>query len=149
MKCEYYTATSSGQLPSGSSPYDRDTRSGTEAHAWYLDDKIDIGNWTITPGMRFELHRVIPEQRHQRHARRSGEAIRTASGVERCLYHLTDSWNLYATNTEARSAPYSTATDCQSKAVQSGNVEPEKARTWELGTRYDDGAPERRKWGCS
>jgi Fe(3+) dicitrate transport protein len=24
--------------------------------------------------------------------------------------------------------------------VQSGNVEPEKARTWELGTRYDDGA---------
>ncbi len=29
----YYTATSSGQLPSGSSPYDRDTRSGTEAHA--------------------------------------------------------------------------------------------------------------------
>lgn len=50
----YYTATSSGQLPSGSSPYDRDTRSGTEAHAWYLDDKIDIGNWTITPGMRFE-----------------------------------------------------------------------------------------------
>jgi len=26
------------------------------------------------------------------------------------------------------------------KAVQSGNVEPEKARTWELGTRYDDGA---------
>ena len=26
------------------------------------------------------------------------------------------------------------------KAVQSGNVEPEKARTWEVGTRYDDGA---------
>jgi Fe(3+) dicitrate transport protein len=24
--------------------------------------------------------------------------------------------------------------------VQSGNVEPEKARTWEVGTRYDDGA---------
>ncbi|MDP0925519.1 TonB-dependent siderophore receptor, partial [Klebsiella pneumoniae] len=50
----YYTATSSGKLPSGSSPYDLDTRSGTEAHAWYLDDNIDIVNWSITQGMRFE-----------------------------------------------------------------------------------------------
>ena len=25
------------------------------------------------------------------------------------------------------------------KAVQSGDIEPEKARTWELGSRYDDG----------
>ena len=50
----YYTATTSGELPSTASPYDRDTRSGTEAHAWYIDDRVDIGNWTITPGMRFE-----------------------------------------------------------------------------------------------
>ncbi|EQC1318805.1 TPA: TonB-dependent receptor, partial [Escherichia coli] len=53
------------------------------------------------------------------------------------LYHLTDSWNLYA-NTEGS---FGTVQYSQiGKAVQSGNVEPEKARTWELGTRYDDGA---------
>ncbi len=39
---------------------------------------------------------------------------------------------------KARSAPYSTAR--LARLLQSGNVEPEKARTWELGTRYDDGA---------
>jgi len=44
----------SGELTSTASPYDRDKRSGTETHAWYIDDRIDIGNWTITPGMRFE-----------------------------------------------------------------------------------------------
>jgi Fe(3+) dicitrate transport protein len=53
------------------------------------------------------------------------------------LYHLTDSWNLYA-NTEGS---FGTVQYSQiGKAVQSGNVEPEKARTWEVGTRYDDGA---------
>jgi Fe(3+) dicitrate transport protein len=51
----YYTATTSGELPSTASPYDRDTRSGTEAHAWYIDDRVDIGNWTITPGMRLNI----------------------------------------------------------------------------------------------
>lgn len=52
------------------------------------------------------------------------------------LYHLTDSWNLYA-NTEGS---FGTVQYSQiGKAVISGSVEPEKARTWETGTRYDDG----------
>ncbi|MCP5705551.1 TonB-dependent receptor, partial [Klebsiella pneumoniae] len=93
----YYTATSSGQLPSGSSPYDRDTRSGTEAHAWYLDDKIDIGNWTITPGMRFEhIESYQNNAIKGTHEEVSYNAPLPALNV---LYHLTDSWNLYA-NTE-------------------------------------------------
>ena len=131
----YYTATSSGQLPSGSSPYDRDTRSGTEAHAWYLDDKIDIGNWTITPGMRFEhIESYQNNAIKGTHEEVSYNAPLPALNV---LYHLTDSWNLYA-NTEGS---FGTVQYSQiGKAVQSGNVEPEKARTWELGTRYDDGA---------
>ncbi|MGK3285555.1 TonB-dependent receptor family protein, partial [Klebsiella pneumoniae] len=134
-KMRYYTATSSGQLPSGSSPYDRDTRSGTEAHVWYLDDKIDIGNWTITPGMRFEhIESYQNNAIKGTHEEVSYNAPLPALNV---LYHLTDSWNLYA-NTEGS---FGTVQYSQiGKAVQSGNVEPEKARTWELGTRYDDGA---------
>ncbi|HBT14221.1 MAG TPA: TonB-dependent siderophore receptor, partial [Erwinia persicina] len=50
----YTSPASSGRLPTGNSPYDRDTQSGTEAHAWYIDDRIDVGNWTLTPGMRYE-----------------------------------------------------------------------------------------------
>lgn len=120
----YYTATSSGQLPSSASPYDRDTRSGTEAHAWYLDDKIDIGNWTITPGMRFEhIESYQNNAIKGTHEEVSYNAPLPALNV---LYHLTDSWNLYA-NTEGS---FGTVQYSQiGKAVQSGNVEPEKART--------------------
>ena len=32
----------------------QDRTGGTEAHAIYIDDKIDVGNWTVTPGIRFE-----------------------------------------------------------------------------------------------
>lgn len=50
----YTSPASSGKLPTSNSPYDRDTQSGTQAHAWYIDDRIDVGNWTLTPGMRYE-----------------------------------------------------------------------------------------------
>ena len=131
----YYTATTSGELPSTASPYDRDTRSGTEAHAWYIDDRMDIGNWTITPGMRFE--HIESYQDNNLLGTRERVSYNAPLPALNVLYHLTDSWNLYA-NTEGS---FGTVQYSQiGKAVQSGNVEPEKARTWEVGTRYDDGA---------
>lgn len=131
----YYTATTSGELPSTASPYDRDTRSGTEAHAWYIDDRVDIGNWTITPGMRFE--HIESYQDNNLLGTRERVSYNAQLPALNVLYHLTDSWNLYA-NTEGS---FGTVQYSQiGKAVQSGNVEPEKARTWEVGTRYDDGA---------
>ncbi|EJY1761264.1 TonB-dependent receptor family protein [Klebsiella oxytoca] len=127
----YYTATTSGELPSN----DRDTRSGTEAHAWYIDDRVDIGNWTITPGMRFE--HIESYQDNNLLGTRERVSYNAPLPALNVLYHLTDSWNLYA-NTEGS---FGTVQYSQiGKAVQSGNVEPEKARTWEVGTRYDDGA---------
>lgn len=131
----YYTTTASGQLPSTSSPYDRDTRSVTEAHAWYIDDKIDIGNWTITPGMRFEhIESYQNNNLKHKHEEVSYNAPLPALSV---LYHVTGNWNIYA-NTEGS---FGTVQYSQiGKAVKSGSVEPEKARTWEVGTRYDDGA---------
>lgn len=131
----YYTATTSGELPSSASPYDRDTRSGTEAHAWYIDDRVDIGNWTITPGMRFE--HIASYQDNNLQGTRERVSYNAPLPALNVLYHLTDSWNFYA-NTEGS---FGTVQYSQiGKAVQSGNVEPEKARTWEVGTRYDDGA---------
>ncbi|AXC67828.1 TonB-dependent siderophore receptor [Salmonella enterica subsp. diarizonae serovar 59:z10:-] len=131
----YHTPTVSGQLPSTSSPSDRNTRSGTQAHAWYLDDKIDIGNWTITPGMRFEHIKSYQDNNIKgTHEEVSYNAPLPALNV---LYHLTDSWNFYAsTEGSFGTVQYSQI----GKAVQSGNVEPEKARTWEIGTRFDNGA---------
>ncbi|HHR1156418.1 TPA: TonB-dependent Fe(3+) dicitrate receptor FecA [Raoultella ornithinolytica] len=131
----YYTPTVSGKLPDTASPYDRDTRSGTEAHAWYIDDRIDIGNWTVTPGMRFE--HIESYQDDSLKGTRQQVSYNAPLPALNVLYHLTDSWNLYA-NTEGS---FGTVQYSQiGKAVQSGNVEPEKARTWEVGTRYDNGA---------
>lgn len=131
----YYTTASSGLLPSDNSPYDRNTRAATQAHAWYLDDKIDVGNWTITPGMRFE--HIESYQRNLLKSSKQTVNYNAPLPALNVLYHLTDSWNLYA-NTEGS---FGTVQYSQiGKAVASGHVEPEKARTWELGTRYDDGA---------
>jgi Fe(3+) dicitrate transport protein len=60
----------------------------------------------------------------------------TALPALNVLYHLTEDWNLYA-NTEGSfgSVQYSQMPN----RVTSGEVKPEKARTWELGTRYDNG----------
>ncbi|WP_437887330.1 TonB-dependent Fe(3+) dicitrate receptor FecA [Phytobacter sp. V91] len=130
----YYTSATSGQMPSTQSPYDRDTRSGTEAHAWYLDDRVDVGNWTITPGMRFE--HIESYQDNNIKGTREEVSYNAPLPALNVLYHLNESWNLYA-NTEGS---FGTVQYSQiGKAVQSGNVEPEKARTWEVGSRYDDG----------
>ena len=130
----YTSLASSGQLPSSSSPYDRDTQSGTQAHAWYVDDRIDIGNWTVTPGIRYE-HIQSYQNNYIKNTKQeiSYNAPLPALNV---VYHLNDAWNLYA-NTEGS---FGTVQYSQiGKAVNSGNIEPEKARTWELGTRFDNG----------
>lgn len=123
-----------GELPTTASRNDRDTRGSTEAHAIYLDDRIDIGRWTITPGVRYEM--IDSEQSNTLNGQRYQGSYNTALPALNVMYHLTDSWNLYA-NTEGSfgSVQYSQMPN----RVSSGEVKPEKARTWEVGTRYDNG----------
>ncbi|SMF52613.1 MULTISPECIES: TonB-dependent Fe(3+) dicitrate receptor FecA [unclassified Pseudomonas] len=123
-----------GDLPTTASRNDRDTRGSTEAHAIYLDDRIDIGRWTITPGVRYEM--IDSEQSNTLNGQRYQGSYNTALPALNVMYHLTDSWNLYA-NTEGSfgSVQYSQMPN----RVSSGEVKPEKARTWEVGTRYDNG----------
>ena len=49
----YYTPFDSNPY---NGPYVRSGNNvgGTEAHALYLDDTINAGHWTITPGLRYE-----------------------------------------------------------------------------------------------
>ena len=60
----------------------------------------------------------------------------TALPALNVLYRLDEGWNLYA-NTEGSfgSVQYSQMPN----RVRQGLVKPEKARTWEFGTRYDQG----------
>ncbi|WP_109512473.1 TonB-dependent Fe(3+) dicitrate receptor FecA [Pseudomonas ovata] len=123
-----------GDLPTTASRNDRDTRGATEAHAFYIDDRIDIGQWTITPGVRYEMIDTA-QNNNLTDVKYQGDYT-TALPALNVLYHLTDSWNLYA-NTEGSfgSVQYSQMPN----RVSGGEVKPEKARTWELGTRYDNG----------
>ncbi|MCO3424830.1 TonB-dependent receptor family protein [Pseudomonas aeruginosa] len=130
----YWTRADSGQLPSTGSRNDRDTRGSTEANAFYIDDRIDIGNWTITPGIRYE--KIDSEQKNLLKNSKDSGRYNASLPALNVTYHLTPSWNLYA-NTEGS---FGTVQYSQmGKAVRSGDIEPEKARTWELGSRYDDG----------
>jgi len=113
---------------------DRDTRGKTEAHAVYLDDRIDWGLWTITPGVRYE--RIDQQQINVLTGRPFKGDYSTALPALNVLYRLDEGWNLYA-NTEGSfgSVQYSQMPN----RVRQGLVKPEKARTWEFGTRYDQG----------
>ena len=130
----YRETTASGLLPTVASRNDRDTRGQTEAHALFIDDRIDWGLWTITPGVRYE--RIEQQQDNLI----SGQPYRgdysTALPALNVLYRLDEGWNLYA-NTEASfgSVQYSQMPN----RVAAGLVKPEKARTWEIGTRYEQG----------
>ncbi|WP_095102191.1 TonB-dependent Fe(3+) dicitrate receptor FecA [Pseudomonas sp. Irchel 3A5] len=130
----YREDTVDNVLPTTGSRFDRDTRGSTEANAIYIDDRIDIGKWTITPGIRYEM--IDTAQSDNFNNRKYQGDYKTALPALNVLYHLTESWNLYA-NTEGSfgSVQYSQ----MSSRVAGGEVKPEKARTWELGTRYDNG----------
>lgn len=43
----YRTPIAANQLPTTNSRNDRDTRGETEAHAFFIDDKIDIGKMDV------------------------------------------------------------------------------------------------------
>ena len=130
----YRETTASGLLPTVASRNDRDTRGKTEAHAVYLDDRIDWGLWTITPGVRYE--RIDQQQINVLTGRPFNGDYSTALPALNVLYRLDEGWNLYA-NTEGSfgSVQYSQMPN----RVRQGLVKPEKARTWEFGTRYDQG----------
>ncbi|MDH0337604.1 TonB-dependent Fe(3+) dicitrate receptor FecA [Metapseudomonas otitidis] len=121
-------------LPSTSSRNDRDTRGSTEANALFIDDRIDIGNWTITPGVRYE--RIRSEQTNKLNGRNYEAAYNTALPALNVTYHMSQVWKLYA-NTEGSFGAIQ-----YSQMPNRANVDeitPEKARTWEVGTRFDDG----------
>lgn len=131
----YRLPASSPVLPSTASPYDRHTRGQTRANAFFIDDRINIGNWTIVPGVRFE--KISSAQRNELTGARDAGRYSPLLPALNVMYYLSDQWNLYAsTDSSFGTVQYSK----MATAVTSGSVAPEKARSYEAGTRYDDGA---------
>ncbi|MHA6197148.1 TonB-dependent siderophore receptor [Pseudomonas wadenswilerensis] len=128
----------------------QDRTGGTEASAYYIDDKIDIGNWTITPGVRFEH---INTDWHERSVRgTNGVPVQAKSRsvtsneplpALSVMYHLSDAWKLFANyETSFGSLQYFQLGQGGVGDSTANGLEAEKAKTYEIGTRYNDGT-----WG--
>lgn len=128
----------------------QDRTGGTEASAYYIDDKIDVGNWTITPGVRFEHINTdwkeravpglngVPVQAKSRSVT-SNEPLPALS----VMYHVSDAWKLFANyQTSFGSLQYFQLGQGGTGDQTANGLEAEKAKTYEIGTRYDNGT-----WG--
>jgi Fe(3+) dicitrate transport protein len=140
--------------PYDSFPYDGpyvlsgNNTGSNEAHAVYVDDTINAGNWTITPGIRYE--RIDSEwQAHP------SSTVVVKGPTERqksyskplpslnVIYHVTDALRLYANaETSFGSLQYFQIGQKDSTNQFAAGLKPETARTYEIGTRYDTKA-----WG--
>ncbi|VVO64828.1 Fe(3+) dicitrate transport protein FecA [Pseudomonas fluorescens] len=124
----------------------QDRTGGTEANSVYVDNKIDVGNWTITPGIRFEhistdwhdravldtAGRPVPEKNR---SIESNEPLPALS----VMYHLSDAWKLFANyETSFGSLQYFQLGQGGSGDSTANGLQPEKAKTYEIGTRYND-----------
>jgi Fe(3+) dicitrate transport protein len=125
----------------------QDRTGGTEATAVYLDDKIDIGKWTITPGIRFES---IDTHWHERAVMGLNNVPVTAKDRSvneneplpalSVMYHLSDNWKLFANyETSFGSLQYFQVAQGGSGNNTANGLQPEKAKTYEIGTRFDNG----------
>jgi len=124
----------------------QDRTGGTEANAFYIDNKIDIGKWTITPGIRFE---DIRTEWHDRpvvalNGKRTEEKRREVHNNEplpalSVMYHVSDAWKLFANyETSFGSLQYFQLGQGGTGDQTANGLNPEKAKTYEVGTRYND-----------
>ena len=120
-------------LPTEQSRMDRHTQGSTYANAVFIDDRISFGRWTIVPGLRLE--RIRSGQTNQiEHTRDAGDYDAVLPALN-ASYALNDDWNVYAnTDSSFGAVQYSR----MPTAVRSGGMKPEKGRSYEVGTRFDN-----------
>ena len=124
----------------------QDRTGGTVANAFYIDSKIDIGKWTVTPGIRFEH---IETNWHDRpvvalNGVRTVEKNRKINSNEplpalSVMYHISDAWKVFANyETSFGSLQYAQIGQGGRVNQAADGLNPEKAKTYEIGTRYND-----------
>lgn len=119
------------------STYYQHTYGGTAANAFYIDDAINISDWTITPGLRYESIKThISDEFNKIDRQKTYSQPLPSLSV---MYHLTDSWKLFANaSTSFGSMQYFQLTKGGNGNQPAPGLTPEKAHTYEFGTRYDD-----------
>jgi len=130
----YKVPLSLGRNPTSDDPFDRHTQGNTKANAFFLDDRVRFGQWTLVPGVRFE--HIRSGQSNLISHKHDDLGYSTALPALNVIYALSDQWNVYAnTDSSFGTVQYSK----MATAVSSGKSGPEKGRSYEVGTRYDSG----------
>ena len=122
------------------------SKGGTKAHAFYIDNRFDLGNWVITPGVRFESI----DTHNNFSAYKSGNLLNTVNPSIQSdewlpslaiMYKATDNWNIFA-NAGVSFGPqqYNQLATTNSKtgiAISTlDGLSPEKSNNYEIGTKY-------------
>ncbi|MDM9648654.1 TonB-dependent siderophore receptor [Rhizobium sp. S163] len=108
---------------------------GTTAHAFYIDDKIEIGNWTITPGVRYEIinthNDIVNIGTTTTSVSREIDAREVLPTLS-ASYQVNDAWTVFA-NVGVSFGPQ----QYSQLASTTDGLHPEKATTYEIGTHYE------------
>ncbi|RSZ37547.1 TonB-dependent siderophore receptor [Variovorax beijingensis] len=132
----YYRPSAGFDAYTLAQPAYQSSKGGTTAHAVYIDDRIDFGNWTVTPGVRYESIRSHNDVFTLANGRVTGanypkidsnEVLPTLS----VLYRMNERWSVFA-NAGVSFGPQQYAQLAQSTS----GLHPEKAKTYEIGTHY-------------
>ncbi|MFJ2995646.1 TonB-dependent receptor family protein [Pandoraea sp. NPDC087047] len=105
----------------------------TSANAFYIDDRMAWGNWRFTPGVRYEM---IASQRVDKS---SGNTYRTDNNKPlpsvNLSYLVNSAWTIFADY----STSFGPVQNLQLNSMSASNpLQPEVARTYEIGTRWTD-----------
>lgn len=119
---------------------------GTKAHAFYIDNRFDLGNWVITPGIRFESI----DTHNQFNAYKKGNLLNTVEPSIKSeeflpnlsvMYKATNHWNIFA-NAGVSFGPQqynqlATTNASTGQAISTlEGLNPEKSNNYEIGTKY-------------
>lgn len=133
----WYQTGSQGSRPD-TGDYYQHTSGGTEAHAIYIDDTINAGNWTIIPGLRYENINIHLDDgfRNQYRSKSYSEPLPALS----VIYHIDEQWKIFAnTGSSFGSLQYFQLNTGGAGNDPANGLSAEKAHNYEVGTRFDDG----------
>lgn len=120
-----------------------DTREGTAA--FYVQDEIVAGRWSVVPGVRFDRFEIDASQAGfsppatTPAASLSGSATSPKLGV---LFRATQQWSVFGNYAQGFKAPNAGQVNAFFenptafyRSIPNPNLKPEKSRTFELGAR--------------
>ncbi|MCT9189184.1 TonB-dependent receptor, partial [Acinetobacter baumannii] len=116
---------------------------GTKAHAVYIDNRMELGRWTITPGVRFESI----ETHNNFTGYNKGQANTVYPKIDSdeflpslsVMYSANENWNIFA-NAGVSFGPqqYSQLARLEgtTATATTDGLHPEKSNNYEIGTKY-------------